>query len=542
MLKLTDKQFQDRVFNQVKNKYQFKLPYHSMLEKLPVIHLECGKGYEVSPNNFLNSKRRCPYCNGYVKYTNLQVKSYFSLFGYELLSKYINYDSKVRIKCPHEHIYQTTFNSFKRGCRCAKCLGMSKYTLNEVKQFVEITGYKVLSTKYENTHSKLKMECPNGHEFMMSFSAFKRGNRCPIEKQEIIAQKLRTPYKNVKKYIENYGYKLLSNEYIESHKKLKLQCPVGHIYKAAFSTFKNGSRCPVCDDTQRFTLDRVKKYFQKYDFEVLSDKYVNNSTKLKIKCPRGHVYYQSYADFQQGRRCIKCSSSRGEKLIRYILKNSLPSNIKFKEQYRVMIDGHRRYYDFIVKTPIKNILIEYDGIQHFKPSSNGLWEKYYSVTDRKNIDNKKTNWAINNGYIIKRYNYEQSPYEIYESIFNLIKKYCIGLIRLNNIDFEEILLLPDGKPKIKEVANYYYNHNIEEVVKKYNISQYLIRKYFKLIYKYSKQDIFFTQRKNEIANYYLNHCLTETFEKYNCNVATVQNYFKQVYNNSKTKYKRVNKC
>ena len=53
-------------------------------------------------------------------------------------------------------------------------------------------------------------------------------------------------YEEVKEYIENCGYKLLSKEYINNHTKLKLKCPKGHIFELRFNDFKNGQRCRQC--------------------------------------------------------------------------------------------------------------------------------------------------------------------------------------------------------------------------------------------------------------------------------------------------------
>jgi len=53
-------------------------------------------------------------------------------------------------------------------------------------------------------------------------------------------------YEDVKNYIESYGYQLVSKEYKDSHNKLKVQCPKGHIYEVSFYNFKIGRRCPYC--------------------------------------------------------------------------------------------------------------------------------------------------------------------------------------------------------------------------------------------------------------------------------------------------------
>ena len=41
-------------------------------------------------------------------------------------------------------------------------------------------------------------------------------------------------------------YILLSEEYVNTHSKLEIQCPEGHIYSTTRNCWRNGRRCPVC--------------------------------------------------------------------------------------------------------------------------------------------------------------------------------------------------------------------------------------------------------------------------------------------------------
>ena len=72
-------------------------------------------------------------------------------------------------------------------------------------------------------------------------------------------------YQEVKEYIESFGYKLLSTEYLNSHTKLLIKCPNPNHkpYEVKFYSFKNGSRCPECkSDKQRelYSLNLINPY------------------------------------------------------------------------------------------------------------------------------------------------------------------------------------------------------------------------------------------------------------------------------------------
>ena len=54
-----------------------------------------------------------------------------------------------------------------------------KHSYEYVKKFIEKEGYKLLSKEYINSYSKLKLRCPKGHEYEVTFKHLKRGVRCP---------------------------------------------------------------------------------------------------------------------------------------------------------------------------------------------------------------------------------------------------------------------------------------------------------------------------------------------------------------------------
>ena len=53
-------------------------------------------------------------------------------------------------------------------------------------------------------------------------------------------------YNYVKMYIEEFGYKLISDTYKNIREKLIIECPNRHIYETTFKNFKSGSRRNEC--------------------------------------------------------------------------------------------------------------------------------------------------------------------------------------------------------------------------------------------------------------------------------------------------------
>ena len=115
-------------------------------------------------------------------------------------------------------------------------------------------------------------------------------------------------YNEIRKYIESFNYKWLSGEYKDNKSKLNIQCPEEHIYKASYNSFHRGRRCPKCFGTHKKSNEEVKSYIESFNYKLLSTEYKNSKEKLELQCPKGHIYFASYDDFQQEHRCPECAN------------------------------------------------------------------------------------------------------------------------------------------------------------------------------------------------------------------------------------------
>jgi uncharacterized protein (DUF983 family) len=114
-------------------------------------------------------------------------------------------------------------------------------------------------------------------------------------------------YSFIKREIEKEGYKLLSNEYLNSSSKLIIRCNKGHIYKARWAKFKQGQRCNVCNGSVKHTYTSVKEIIEKEGYKLLSNEYLNAFVKLEVMCPENHTYGVRFNNFISGNaRCNIC--------------------------------------------------------------------------------------------------------------------------------------------------------------------------------------------------------------------------------------------
>jgi ribosomal protein S27E len=238
---------------------------------------------------------------------------------------------------------------------------MSKHTYNFIKQQFENEGHNLLSESYKNNKSMLKVKCPKGHTYEVVYNNFQQGSRCPI-----CYGNVKHTYNFIKQQFENEGYVLLSKIYKGSHSKLKVKCPKGHIYNPIYSNFKNNHKCPYCTNNNiKHTYNFIKQQFENEGYKLLSDKYIENKSKLKVKCPEGHRYEVIYNSFQQGKRCPICDflnkSSKGEKEVLEVVKQYTDEIVIENDRTQIINPKTGYNLELDIWLPELKKAIEYNG-------------------------------------------------------------------------------------------------------------------------------------------------------------------------------------
>ena len=107
----------------------------------------------------------------------------------------------------------------------------------------------------------------------------------------------------------NGEYTLLSDEYVNNKTKIKLRHEVcGFEYDIKPNYFINGNRCPFCAGKVRKDTDYFKNEVAELvgdEYEVI-DEYINTHTKIRFKHNCGNVFKMSPHNFLEGQRCPKC--------------------------------------------------------------------------------------------------------------------------------------------------------------------------------------------------------------------------------------------
>jgi hypothetical protein len=195
---------------------------------------------------------------------------------------------------------------------------------------------------------------------------FKRN--CPACKHNSFIEKSINIHGNL------YDYSMV--EYSDNKTKVKLKCKIHGEFLITPSDHVNSkSGCSKCHfdklsnkfrkTKERFIVDAIKVHGNKYDYSLVD--YKNNKTEVIIRCKNCNFIFRQIPDKHTNHLegCPKCRKSKGEVLITTWLENNHITHTTQKsyEDLRGM-GGGKLKYDFYILD--KNLLIEYDGMQHFQ--------------------------------------------------------------------------------------------------------------------------------------------------------------------------------
>jgi hypothetical protein len=240
-----------------------------------------------------------------MKHSLDEVRKRFEEVGYTLLEKeYKNTSTPLMFKCDKDHLEDIRLHDFLRGHRCLECSGRRQKTIEEIRMGFAEAGYTLISTECTKVSQVLEYVCPKGHRERMSWSNFRKGNRCP----ECYGNKTKT-LEEIRSSFMLAGYSLLSTEYKNSSQNLQYRCPVGHVGSTRWGRFQQGHRCMVCSGSNPKNIEDLREYFANEGCALLTTEYKNAFQKLEYICPAGHHRKIIWNSFQTGRRCAVCAKS-----------------------------------------------------------------------------------------------------------------------------------------------------------------------------------------------------------------------------------------
>lgn len=303
-----------------------------------------------------------------------------------LSNEYVNSHKLMSWECGDGHRWEAQLTNIKNTqswCKTCSSKNAGKKImldgLDIAQRIAKDRGGKCLSDVYIGYKTPMKWECGLGHKWSVTLNSVKNGNSwCKICHYKCISKSyaLKNGLDIAQQIAASKNGKCLSTEYINNSTKLEWQCERGHVFSSHLNSVKDGERwCNECAIIKRADLNRLDgiKIGQEIaalkNGKLLSDKYIDNSTKMLWECENGHKFMSRLNDVKDaGRWCAKCVGSNKEKVILCILNNIFGhSSVKFrfKSFDWLRTKNGKQELDFYV--PHIKLAIEYDGQQHFRP-------------------------------------------------------------------------------------------------------------------------------------------------------------------------------
>ena len=223
-------------------------------------------------------------------------------------SEYINAKTKVKIICPEHGVFEQLPRAHfdGQGCpECGKLRTISKLTTSTtvfIDNAVSVHGdkYDYSFVKYKQSHSKIKIICPEHGVFEQTPTSHLSGCACP-------------------------------------------KCGI------------NTTKTKLISNTDEFIKISTKVHGDKYDYSLVI--YTNNKTKVKIICPEHGVFEQrpdNHVYLLHG--CPKCSSIISKQELG--LQEWIKGNVDILTNDRSIISP----YELDIVIPSHKIAIEYNGL------------------------------------------------------------------------------------------------------------------------------------------------------------------------------------
>lgn len=286
-----------------------------------------------------------------------------------------------------------------------------EWFLNRIKEKrSDYSDYTILS-EYQNSHKKVKIRHNTcGNIFYMSPNSFLCGRGCPpCGTLSLIKKQLKTN-EQINKEIEHLHIHLVG-KYTGAFNHVLVHCDICNAdYSVRIHDLKEHDRCPNCSGRRRKTQEsfekEVKELVDDDEYTVLG-KFTTVHNKILMKHNKcGTEYMVTPHNFLRGKRCPRCAVSHGEDIISRILRDM---NIEFIPQKRFEGCRDKNTLPFDFYLPKQNVLIEYQGEQHYSPQKHFGGEEYFSYVAKH--DEIKLNFSISKGINLICINYKINTYD-----------------------------------------------------------------------------------------------------------------------------------
>lgn len=341
-------------------------------------------------------------------------------YDYSLV-KYETYSTPIKLICKEHGLFEKKINKLKQDCpECALNIRSDKRrkTKDEfIAEAIKIHGDKYDYSKviYDSVNTKVIIRCSIHGEFEQKAMSHLRGSGCKACMCDNLHDKFAFTTeqfieRSKLKHGDKYDYSKVV--YSRSQDKVTIVCPIHGEFEQTANSHLLGMGCQLCANQttsqklaitiSEFIQRASKIHSNKYDYCNMEG-YINYSTKVPILCPAHGIFKQAIGSHLSGRGCPKCRASIGELRIRQWL---IEHNIVFEEQKKFDGCKNKRHLVFDFYIPCRNMVIEFDGAQHFEEVNMKRYKIKFNNTEViKSRDLIKNKWCCEHDIKLLRIKY-----------------------------------------------------------------------------------------------------------------------------------------
>jgi ssDNA-binding Zn-finger/Zn-ribbon topoisomerase 1 len=349
----------------------------------------------------------------------------------------VNYQgmaSKVVIVCLEHGEFEQTPSSHLSGSGCPYCGFASQVEKRRLplEDFISRSlnahgdRYDYTNVDYLNSSTEVLIGCSVHGIFHQRPDFHMRGSGCPkcsIIEQHNEQRKTTEDFISDSVLIHGERYDYSNVEYLDSKTEVFITCKIHGEFSQIANNHQRGQGCPKCSlieqaNDRRFTNEDFVALAREvhgdlYDYSKVE--YKSSSIEIIVICRTHGQFTPIPNNHLRGSGCPKCKSSKGELEINTILKNY---NVEYFTEYKFKDLVYRSNLKCDFYLPTMNLVIEYNGEQHYQPNEFfGGMKGFIKTVERDRI---KKQYCEDNGI-----NYEVIRYdeEIKDRILEILSKY-----------------------------------------------------------------------------------------------------------------------
>lgn len=413
-----------------------KVNYSDYYSKVIIIYRPLDTIHTFSPSGLLGSSGgRCSIINAVDKnefYIKMVKKIHGNDFDHSLVN-FVDMGTKITVKCNKcLHVFDVTANNhLRRGCpKCAlrkrgatQRLTKEEFVEKSIKKHGDKCDYS--NFIYKNSHTKGEIICKEHGPFEQSPSGHLNGTGCvECNCKRLSERNTSTKEEFTEKAIKIHGndYDYSNFNYISTKINGDIGCNnCGNEFQQTPSTHLNGSGCQKCSlikrgnsrrsNTKEFILKAEQVHIKgRYNYDDVD--YETAIIPVKIWCNDcGQSFFQTPHRHLGGCGCSICNTSKGELKIKGLL-DSLKIDYVQQKTFEDCKNISVLRFDYFIQS--QNLLIEYNGEQHYKPMD--FFGGQSSLEYQCNNDQIKVNYCKNNNIELLII-----PYTEFDNIESIIK-------------------------------------------------------------------------------------------------------------------------